>query len=94
MGFVWLVAKGELHTMENLQFRRPYKTLNSLWCILCCENEEDNDHLFLHCKIARELKQKLFKIMVEEWRIQDFLSINIVVWDRVISEKDVDDLFL
>ena len=94
--FGWLVAKGKLNMMGNLQLRRHYNAFNPHWCILCSENEEDNDHLFRYCKIARELWQMFFMIWSEEWvatrRIGNFLW-TIMVWDKIVILKAVGNFF-
>ena len=33
--FSWLVAHRKVNTNDLLQLRRPYRSLNPLWCILC-----------------------------------------------------------
>ena len=45
------------------QLRRPYKSLNPNWCILCMRGGELIDHLFLHCPITLRLWHKLFNIV-------------------------------
>ena len=47
--FAWLVAHRKVNTNDLLQVRRPFKSLNPQWCILCKGEGETIDHLFLHC---------------------------------------------
>lgn len=38
-----------------LHVRRPFKTLNLEYCVLCLENSKTVDHPFLHCPMAWNL---------------------------------------
>ena len=44
--FAWLVAHRKVNTNDLLQVRRPFKSLNPQWCILCKGEGEEIDHLF------------------------------------------------
>ena len=55
--FAWLVAHRKVNTNDLLQLRRPYRSLNPQWCILCRGDEESIDHLFLRCPFTMWLWQ-------------------------------------
>ena len=55
--FMWTVAWGRILTYDNL--RKRGHVLPS-WCCMCKEAAETVDHLFLHCKMAREIWSFVF----------------------------------
>ena len=44
--FAWLVAHRKVNTNDLLQVKRPFKSLNPQWCILCKREGKAIDHLF------------------------------------------------
>jgi hypothetical protein len=62
--FIWTVALGRILTADNL--RRSNIILVD-WCCLCKEDGETIDHLFLHCKVARELWNSVFNLFGMAW---------------------------
>ena len=58
--FAWLVVYRKLNTNDMLQLRRPFKSLKLDRYILCKENGESIDHLFLHNLITLRLGHCLF----------------------------------
>lgn len=64
---MWALVHGGIWTNDTLQKRRPNRSLNSQWCIMCRKNEESVDHLFLHCPIALFLWHKLFLLGNVMW---------------------------
>ena len=44
--FACLVAHRKVNANDLLQLRRPFKSLNPQWCILCKEDGESVDHIF------------------------------------------------
>jgi hypothetical protein len=47
--FVWLVALGKIHSMDNLRKRHVIVVDR---CCMCKNNGESVDHLFLHFEVA------------------------------------------
>ena len=63
-----------------LQVRRPFMALSPHRCILCLNNGQSIDHLFLHCLLNMELWHKLFKLAELDWvspkSINDIMTIS------------------
>ena len=57
----------KVNTNDLPQLRRPYKSLKPQWCILCKEDIEFVDHLFLHCSLIIGLWHKLFNLVNMMW---------------------------
>ena len=62
--FIWTVVLGRILTANNLR-RRNIILVD--WCCLCKEDGETIDHLFLHCKVARELWNFVFNLFGMSW---------------------------
>jgi hypothetical protein len=62
--FIWTVALERILTADNLR-RRNIILVD--WCCLCKEDGETIDHLFLHCKVARELWNSVFNLFGVVW---------------------------
>ena len=62
--FIWTVALERILTADNLR-RRNIILVD--WCCLCKEDGETIDHLFLHCKVARELWNSVFNLFGVAW---------------------------
>ena len=62
--FIWTVALERILTTDNLR-RRNIILVD--WCCLCKEDGETIDHLFLHCKVARELWNSVFNLFGVAW---------------------------
>ena len=67
----WLVAHKRVNTCDLIQRRRPNCYLSPSWCILCKRNEENADHLFVHCPVALKLWYYLFKEAGVSWVIPE-----------------------
>ena len=50
--FLWLMLQEKILTLDNL-IRRGQYILN--WCILCKDNLESVDHMFIHCPYSSEV---------------------------------------
>ena len=50
---VWLVALGKLNAIENLQTRRPTKSLNAHIRIMCLKDEENCDNFLCIAVLQR-----------------------------------------
>lgn len=55
-GFVWFTLKGKILTRLKLKRWGLLRDGEDLSCPLCRHLEEDIDHLFIRCPIAREFK--------------------------------------
>ena len=68
----WRVMNGRMATRSNLD--RRGMDLDSVRCPLCDNGIETEEHIFLHCKIAKDLWSDVFKW----WRIPNvsFLSLH------------------
>ncbi|CAN0922513.1 Putative ribonuclease H protein At1g65750 [Linum grandiflorum] len=58
--FVWLVYYKRIATVDNLQ-RRGLQMVNR--CVLCLEDLESVDHLFLHCKFSSLVWSKVCSLL-------------------------------
>lgn len=50
--FVWSLIQNRINTMDVRQRRIPNMALSPHWCILCREDGESFNHLFLHCSFT------------------------------------------
>ncbi len=62
--FLWTAALGKVLTMDNLRKRR---LIVLDWCCMCKRVGETNDHLLLHCPMARELLDLAFSLFGVHW---------------------------
>ena len=62
--FVWIVALGNVLTIDNLR-RRWILILD--WCCMCKRNGESVDHLLIHSPIAFDLKSMVFTLFGIHW---------------------------
>lgn len=53
--FAWFVLKEKVLTKIELRMRGLLKIEDDLNCVLCELEDEDVDHLFLNCLVARGL---------------------------------------
>lgn len=65
--FSWTLALGKLQTCDSLQKRWPTCALSPNWCGLCRIDEEDQDHLLLHCSFTKELWSRVLKELRAVW---------------------------
>jgi hypothetical protein len=49
----WLIAHGKVNTCDIIQKRYPNLCLLPSWCVMCQNSEENLNHLFLHCLVAK-----------------------------------------
>ncbi|XP_034223761.1 THO complex subunit 1 isoform X2 [Prunus dulcis] len=81
--FVWLAANGRINTCDCIQRRQPKMCLSPSWCVLCKENAENIDHLFIHCSYSLKLWWRMLGALRAEWVIPkgcfELLSINLRV---------------
>ena len=56
--FIWSLIHDWINTADNLQKRLPSMQLRPNWCVMCRKNEENKDHLFLHCSYAATIWKK------------------------------------
>ena len=79
--FVWLAANGRINTCDCIQRRQPKMCLSPSWCVLCKENAENIDHLFIHCSYSLKLWWRMLGALGAEWVIPkgcfELLSINL-----------------
>lgn len=62
--FAWLVCKKACLTQEVLQ-KKGWQICSR--CVMCEQDAEVNDHLFLHCKIARNLWSMFLAMLGVNW---------------------------
>jgi hypothetical protein len=73
--FVWIAAWGKILTCDNLM-RRGYVMVG--WCCMCKGSGESVDHLWLHCGVAWEVWNFIFRSFGVSWvlpeRVMDLSS--------------------
>lgn len=73
--FVWNAALGKILTMDNLRKKR---CVVMKWCYMCKKNRESIDHLLLHYKVTRVLRDEIFQMVDVAWvmlmRVVDLLG--------------------
>jgi mannosylglycoprotein endo-beta-mannosidase len=62
--FVWEVLHGKILTIDNLR-RRGLCVID--WCYLCKADAESVDHLLLHCSVASDLWNFVFRMVQLSW---------------------------
>lgn len=65
--FVWTTVLEKINTLDNLHTRRTNKAPSPSVYLLCLAAAEDGLHLFLHCKVAKTLWDRLFGVKGEYW---------------------------
>ena len=75
--FGWEASWGKVLTLDQLK-RRGRALANR--CFLCEEDEEDINHLLLHCKKARMLWDLLFAIVGTSWVVPESVIQMLLSW--------------
>lgn len=55
----WLAILEKINTMDRLQKSMPHICWRPQQCIMCRENGENVNHIFMHCSVAKFLGSKL-----------------------------------
>ena len=50
--FCWLLILKKLNTQDILQKRQPFLSVSPSWCVMCKQDSESINHLFLHCPLV------------------------------------------
>ena len=66
--FAWEASWGKVHTLDQL---KCHGRALSNRCFLCEEDEEDINHMLLHCKKARMLWDLFLSIVGTSWVFPD-----------------------
>ena len=83
--FMWVTVKGRLLTTDNLQ-KRGF--VIPIWCSMCKSDEETVDHLFLHCRVARELWDSPFCLLDMNWVMSGWVSNLFLSWAGLPVKKN------
>ncbi|KAM7515165.1 hypothetical protein LguiA_004748 [Lonicera macranthoides] len=79
--FAWLASLEKVSTCDMVQVRRPFMSLSPWWCALCRRENENVDHILLHCEFVKYIWSKalelfgLMGVFPKKWR--DFLIIKL-----------------
>jgi hypothetical protein len=83
--FTWTASLGKILTLDNLP-KRHIIVID--WCCMCKKCGKTQDHLFLHCDVAREMWIMIFHMFGVEWimpkRVVHFLP----CWNRGVGWND------
>ena len=82
---MWVTVKGRLLTTDNLQ-KRGF--VIPIWCSMCKSDEETVDHLFLHCRVARELWDSPFCLLGMNWVMPRWVSNLFLSWAGLPVKKN------
>lgn len=82
LAFAWLVLRGSILTMDNLQ-RHNVIVVNA--CPLCLANEKTMDHLLLNCWGAKEIWNSFFKSFDYSWILPDSILLLFNSWWSIFS---------
>jgi len=74
--FMWTEILGNILTMDNLRKRTGIVVD---WCCMCMKSRKFIDHLLLHCEVARDLWNSLFKLFGFVW-VMPRRVIELVSW--------------
>ena len=75
--FAWEASWGKVLTLDQLK-RRGRALTNR--CFLCEEDEEDINHLLVHCKKARILWDHFLSIVGTSWVFPDLVIQTLLSW--------------
>jgi hypothetical protein len=82
---VWTAAWGSILTCDNLR-RRGIVMVG--WCCLCRCSGENVAHLLLHCLVARELWNYVFRRFGVDWVISGSVLDHLVGWRNWFGKHD------
>ncbi|GJV81329.1 RNA-directed DNA polymerase, eukaryota, reverse transcriptase zinc-binding domain protein [Tanacetum coccineum] len=83
----WRVLNGRLATRSNLD-RRGIDH-DSVWCPLCDDDIEMKEHLFIHCKVVKEIWLDVLKW----WRIPNVSVVTLLDLVHLADRTSLEDKF-
>ena len=63
--FSLLLVLKKLNTQDLLQRRQPFLSISPGWCVMCKNENESVDHLFLHCTTA----QRVWTYVLQKFKV-------------------------
>ena len=82
--FAWEATWGKVLTLDQLK-RRGMTLVNR--CFMCEEDEENIDHLLIHCKSAKMLWNLFLSIIGTSWVFPQSVLHTLLAWQRVAVGK-------
>lgn len=82
--FVWLVANKACLTPENLQ-KKDWHLVSR--CLLCNDAQENNSHLFLHCRVTDQLWQLFLTLGKVKWVMPGITLDLLRCWNNSAGSK-------
>ena len=82
--FAWEAAWGKVLTMDQLKRRGMYFANR---CFMCEEEEENIDHLLIHCKFAKMLWDLLLSIVGISWVFPQSVIHTLLAWQGTAVGK-------
>ncbi|XP_026451912.1 uncharacterized protein LOC113352288 [Papaver somniferum] len=76
---VWCILHEKLNTIDNLHIR-GVDIYNS--CILCGDDTESHDHVFLHCKVAHKIWSMIFPTSCWSWVVPGNMKMLACNWQH------------
>ena len=89
--FAWEASWGKVLTLDQLK-RRGRALTNR--CFLCEEDEEDINHLLLHCKKAKMLWDLFLSIVGTSWVFPDSVIQTLLSWQGALVGKKRKNIWI
>jgi hypothetical protein len=83
-GFVWMVLLDRTPTRENLARRNIIDANGNHGCVFCGDSVKSTSHLFLYCKVALQVWEKVFA----------WLDLNLMLPHTILSLLNYVAIFL
>ena len=89
--FAWEASRGKVLTLYQL--KRRGKALTNR-CFICEEDEEDINHLLIHCKKARMLWDLFLSIVGASWVFPDSVIQTLLSWQGALVGKKRKNIWI
>ena len=89
--FAWEATWGKVLTLDKLK-RRGMTLVNR--CFMCKEDQENIDHLLLHCKSAKMLWNLFLSIIGTSWVFPSSVLHTLLAWQGAVVDKKRKTIWL
>lgn len=84
--FAWLAGSKKILTVDNL--RKRGMIIPNV-CLMCFQDGESVNHLFIHCSFARQLWNKILNVLHLSWVMPEEIEQFFVQWHEGMDPKSV-----